>query len=85
MKKETQVDLVILISLIRAVSNQCLMLQDKDLRHLFKQSFNRLHKESDKLYNLIEKTSDFNLSVFDEILDEIENNTGKIRKQIKLK
>lgn len=84
MKEETQKELVILFALIRATSNQCLMIKDKKLRHLMKQSFNRVQKEADKMYNLLEKTDGLNGKVFEEILDEIENNTGEIRKSIKI-
>lgn len=84
MNEEIQKELIILFSLIRATSNQCLMIQDKGLRHQMKQSFNRVQKEADKMYNLLEKTEGLNSKVFEEILDEIENNTGEIRKSIKI-
>ncbi len=84
MKAETQKELIILFALIRATSNQCLMIDNKDLQHLLKQSFNRVQREADKMYKLLEKTNELNGEVFDEILDAIEDNTGEIRKSIKL-
>lgn len=84
MKEETQKELIILFALIRATSNQCLMIDNKDLQHLLKQSFNRVQREADKMYKLLEKTNELNGEVFDEILDAIEDNTGEIRKSIKL-
>lgn len=84
MKEETQKELIILFALIRATSNQCLMIDNKDLQHLLKQSFNRVQREADKMYKLLEKTNELNSEVFDEILDAIEDNTGEIRKSIKL-
>lgn len=84
MKEETQKELIILFALIRATSNQCLMIDNKDLQHLLKQSFNRVQREADKMYKLLEKTNELNGEVFDEILDAIEDNAGEIRKSIKL-
>lgn len=84
MKAETQKELIILFALIRATSNQTLMIDNKDLQHLLKQSFNRVQREADKMYKLLEKTNELNGEVFDEILDAIEDNTGEIRKSIKL-
>ena len=84
MKAETQKELIILFALIRATSNQCLMIDNKELQHLLKQSFNRVQREADKMYKLLEKTNELNGEVFDEILDAIEDNTGEIRKSIKL-
>jgi hypothetical protein len=84
MKEETQKELIILFALIRATSNQTLMIDNKDLQHLLKQSFNRVQREADKMYKLLDKTNELNGEVFDEILDAIEDNTGEIRKSIKL-
>jgi len=84
MKEETQKELIILFALIRATSNQCLMIDNKELQHLLKQSFNRVQREADKMYKLLDKTNELNGEVFDEILDAIEDNTGEIRKSIKL-
>ena len=60
------------------------MIDNKELQHLLKQSFNRVQREADKMYKLLEKTNELNGEVFDEILDAIEDNTGEIRKSIKL-
>lgn len=84
MKEKILIELTILFALIRATSNQCLMIENKELRHLMKQSFNRVQKEADKMYKLLEKTDELNGKVFEEILDEIENKTGEIRKSIKI-
>jgi hypothetical protein len=84
MKAETQKELIILFALIKATSNQCLMLQDRDLRELMKQSFNRVQKESDKMYKILERTEGLNGKVFEEILDAVEENIAEIRKSIKL-
>lgn len=84
MKEQTLIELTILFALIRATSNQCLMIDNKELRHTMKQSFNRVQKEADKMYKLLEKTDELNGKVFEEILDEIENCTGQIRKSIEI-
>lgn len=84
MKEQTLIELTILFALIRATSNQTLMIDNKDLQHLLKQSFNRVQREADKMYKLLDKTNELNGEVFDEILDAIEDNTGEIRKSIKL-
>jgi hypothetical protein len=84
MKEQTLIELTILFALIRATSNQCLMIDNKELRHTMKQSFNRVQKESDKMYKLLENTDELNGKVFEEILDEIENCTGQIRKSIEI-
>lgn len=84
MKAETQKELIILFALIKATSNQCLMLQDRDLRELMKQSFNRVQKESDKMYKILERTEGLNSKTHDEVLEAIEETTAEIRKSIKL-
>jgi hypothetical protein len=84
MKAETQKELIVLLTLIRATANQCLVIKDLGLRHLFKQSFKRIEAEAERLNKLIEKTDELNGKVFEEILDAVEDNIAEIRKSIKL-
>jgi hypothetical protein len=84
MKEEIQKELVLLIADINVVCNQTLMIEPKELRHLFKQSFMRIKGEADKMYKLLERTSELNLQVIEDITGEIEDKKAEIRKSIKL-
>lgn len=80
---KTLIEIVVLLALIKATSNQCLMIEPKELRNQFKQSFNVIRNEGNKMYKSIEKTSELNSEVYDDILDQLENNIAEMRKIIK--